>query len=528
MYKILILATMLATALFANSIGQDEHYSKTNDQSVQKSVDRSHTNETSKTISHEKGQEVNQGSETSKSKEKEQTLSSETSQSNSKSRNIKRVIDMQATMMMPEIDYLVEKFIDKYTKDPRTFMDWLPIRKVDLPNSFKNFAEQEAMMANRNYMYYQDQTMTQQMGNQWAMGARLAYGGANGLLSARARILAMSNLLMDKFFYKYNKLFNEFFSIYGLPKVSVSARTYELPQTYLAVSFYRSKFIVDVSGGWSGNFVFTMKNFFDNDLKFFNKRYILQTQPQEGRFILMKNSQPIVEISPVRELHFYGDLIFMRAFGGEMSNKNIIVIDRSLNADGINLSKENQHKKFDDYFKKLMKLYLEAFSSIDMSKNNSYSLEEIQYRVREYLYRKITGKNDFLKKYISDPSDFWRPKGKDIINFPRVHTSYNDIIFSKSEGYILNQRISFNIESSESVQENFNRAMREAKSKKWANNVKRAINQFQRENKQDMARLAMQLASKIAANKNYLMKQDLIDKASTSTGILGSMLNIVR
>lgn len=218
----------------------------------------------------------------------------------------------------------------------------------------------------------------------------------------------------------------------------------------------------------------------------------------------------------------------MRDFGGEMSNKNITVIDRVLNADGINLSKKNEHNKFDDYFKKLMKLYIEAFSSVNISENNTYSLEEIQYRVREYLYKKTTGRDDFLERYLSDPSDFWKPRGKDLIKLPRVQTSYNDVIFSKSEGYILNQKISFNIESSESVQENFNRALREANSEKFAESVKRAINQFQRENKQDMARLAMQLANKIASNKNYLIKQDLINKASTSTDILKSMLDIVK
>lgn len=70
--------------------------------------------------------------------------------------------------------------------------------------------------------------------------------------------------------------------------------------------------------------------------------------------------------------------------------------------------------------------------------------------------------------------------------------------------------------------------MREAKSEKFAESVKKAINQFQRENKQDMARLAMQLANKIASNKNYLTKQDLINKAGTSTDLLKSMLDIVK
>lgn len=531
MKKILILTTVLATALFANSIGQDEQYTNSNDKSVQKSTDQSATDEKSKSITKEKGQEVNQGSETSKSKEKEQTVSTETSKSDSKSKSIKRVIDMQATMMMPEVDYLVEKFIDKHTKDPRTFMDWLPVRETDLPEQFKALVAVDQMHIKDNYMYYSDKMLVEAGGiggNTDAMKARWALGGKVGLDAPYARAIAMTSEMMNDFGEKYNKLFNQLFFIYGLPSAGISTRTYEIPKHTMAVLFYPIKFITDVSGGWNGNFVFTIKNFFDNDLKFFNKDYILQTKPQEGKFVLLKNSQPVIEISPVRELHFYGDLIFMRDFGGEMSNKNITVIDRVLNADGINLSKKNEHNKFDDYFKKLMKLYIEAFSSVNISENNTYSLEEIQYRVREYLYKKTTGRDDFLERYLSDASDFWKPRGKDLIRLPRVQTSYNDVIFSKSEGYILNQKISFNIESSESVQENFNRAMREAKSEKFAESVKKAINQFQRENKQDMARLAMQLANKIAANKNYLTKQDLINKASTSTDLLKSMLDIVK
>lgn len=528
MNKIFILSTVLATALFANSIGQDEQYTNTNDKSVQKNSDQSATDEKSKSISKEKGQEVNQGSETSKSKEKERTLSTETSQSDSKSKSIKRVIDMQATMMMPEVDYLVEEFINKYTKDPRTFMEWLPIRDSDLPEAFINFRDNEFMEAQNNHMYYINEGMWRGNNNVNAASASMAGGGAVAMIAPAGQSAQMIHILFKEFNHKYSKMFNEFFNTYGLSSVKINTRTYEMPQLYFALEFYKSKFIVDVSGGWSGNFVFTMKNFFDNDLKFFNKDYILQTKPQEGKFVLLKNSQPVIEISPVRELHFYGDLIFMRDFGGEMSNKNITVIDRVLNADGINLSKKNEHNKFDDYFKKLMKLYIEAFSSVNISENNTYSLEEIQYRVREYLYKKTTGRDDFLERYLSDPSDFWKPRGKDLIKLPRVQTSYNDVIFSKSEGYILNQKISFNIESSESVQENFNRAMREANSEKFAESVKRAINQFQRENKQDMARLAMQLANKIASNKNYLIKQDLINKASTSTDILKSMLDIVK
>ena len=70
MNKIFIISTVLATVMFANSIGQDEQYTNTNDKSIQKSIDQSATDEKSKSITKEKGQETNQGIETSKSKEK--------------------------------------------------------------------------------------------------------------------------------------------------------------------------------------------------------------------------------------------------------------------------------------------------------------------------------------------------------------------------------------------------------------------------------------------------------------------------
>lgn len=282
MNKIFILSTVLATALFANSIGQDEQYTNTNDKSVQKNSDQSATDEKSKSISKEKGQEVNQGSETSKSKEKERTLSTETSQSDSKSKSIKRVIDMQATMMMPEVDYLVEEFINKYTKDPRIFMEWLPIRETDWPEQFQELVALEKQLSKDNYMYYADKRLKDEgpiFGNQDAMKARWAAGGKVGLDAPYARAMAITTEMMDDFGGKYHKLFNQFFFIYGLPSAEISTRSYEIPKYDVAIYFYPMKFITDVSGGWSGNFVFTIKNFFDNDLKFFNKDYILQTKP---------------------------------------------------------------------------------------------------------------------------------------------------------------------------------------------------------------------------------------------------------
>ena len=39
MNKIFIISTVLATVMFANSIGQDEQYTNTNDKSIQKSIE---------------------------------------------------------------------------------------------------------------------------------------------------------------------------------------------------------------------------------------------------------------------------------------------------------------------------------------------------------------------------------------------------------------------------------------------------------------------------------------------------------
>jgi len=526
MKKTVLLAVALSTMLLANSVGIDESKHKTKDKSHQKSQDTTTTDEKSRTTSKEKGYEKSQGKESSKSKEKEQTLSKETSQSKSYSKSIKRVIDMQATVMMPEVDYLIEKFIDRHMQDPRTFLEWLVIKEVDLPDSFIAMERQEQMMQKLNSYSYMDTYTNQQIGNNLSRNGAIDNGTRMGY---KHQAYGMSVLLMKKFSKKYNKLFNEFFGIYGLPKANVMVRSNDIPQYLISLEFYKSRFYADVSGAWRGNFVFTIKNFFENDLKFFSKEYIIHAQPQEGRFLLMKKSQPIIEISTLRELHYYGDLIFMRDFGGEMSSKNVAVVDRVLDADGIKLSRKNQHNKFDDYFKKLIKLYIEAFSNINIdNKNSNYSLEELQFRVREYLYKKFHKKDDFLERYLEDPSDFWRPRKKDLLLLPRVKITYNDVIFSKNEGIMLNQKISFQIESSDSVQESFNRSMREAKSKKFVESVKRAINQFQRENKQDMARLAMQLANKIVENKNYAIKQDQIAKASTSTDILKNMLDVVK
>ena len=81
--KLFLMMTVLVTALFANSIGQDEQYHNSNDRSIQKSVDVTKSDEHSKSLSKEKGHEVTKGMETSQSKEKESSTSQEKSHNQS-------------------------------------------------------------------------------------------------------------------------------------------------------------------------------------------------------------------------------------------------------------------------------------------------------------------------------------------------------------------------------------------------------------------------------------------------------------
>lgn len=557
MKRAIILSTVLATALFANSIGQEEQYTDTNDKSTQRSFDTSKTDETSKTFTKEKGQEVNQGSETSKSKEKEQTLSKEESKIDSQSKSMKRTVDIQATMMMQEVDFLVQTFINHNMKNAKHFTSALVPSLGDFPVEWqryfnwkpKNFQQ---MIQVLDRYFEQDEVEKkremekQAYNNRWggSESSRDFWKRETGVIDYQQHInfhscgkpfsLVSANeaqfafCVINTYKDKYNKLLIDFYNGYGLPiNSSASIGTVskgEDPNTITKAMILEKIYSINFGGNTRGELYFSLLQGMKSDFTLFDGNMYTQYKPSENSFMMAYNNMPIIAFDNNEILHFYGDLVF----NAETRKQSIVVIDKKINADGLNLSLQNQHNKFDDYFKKLMKLYLEAFNSINIGKEETYSFEEIQYRVREYLYKKITGKEDFLEKYLNDPSDFWRPQGKDLVNFPKVNTSFNDVVFSKSEGYILNQKISFNIETSDSVQKNFNESIRNAKSEKFAENVKKAINQFQRENKQDMARLAMQLANKIASNENYLRKQDLINRASTSTDILKSMLDIVK
>lgn len=540
MNRAIILSTVLATALFANSIGQEEQYTDTNDKSTQKSFDKSKTDEKSKTITKEKGQEVNQGSETSKSKEKEQTLSKEESKIDSQSKSMKRLVDMQATKMMPEVGYLVNKFINHNMENVKTFIEELNPSLADFPidwqqyfnwklHNFNDFTQmidrafEEEDLVKRRHLELKSKPWSTENSVTLSVCSRPSEFAATNAFRLPSCVI---NIYQNK----YINLLIDFFNKYGLPiksKISIGTNSDNLPRQFLSITkamLLDIPYSINFGGDTKGELYFSLTQGMKSNFTLFNKDAFIQYKPSENSFMMAYRNIPIIGFDNNEVLHFYGDLVF----NTETRKQSIVIIDKKINADGLNLSIGNQYNKFDDYFKKLMKLYLEAFNSVNISENETYSLEEIQYRAREYLYKKITGKDDFLERYLSDPSDFWKPRGEDLINFPRVQTSYNDVIFSKSEGYILNQKISFNIETSDSVQQNFNESIREAKSEKFAENIKKAINQFKRENKQDMARLAMQLANKIVSNENYLKKQDLINRASTSTDILKSMLDIVK
>jgi hypothetical protein len=243
--------------------------------------------------------------------------------------------------------------------------------------------------------------------------------------------------------------------------------------------------------------------------------------PIENLFEVVYKNRKIVYLSSNKIAHFYGDLVFIEDY----DNNNLLVVDQKIGADGLYLDKINSHLKFDDYFKKLMKLYLEAFKSLE---NKTYSIEEAKYLIRKYIYEKITGRNDFFERYMNDPTDFWRPNKDDLINYPLVHTSFNDIIFDKKDGIILNRKVFINIEKSSSIDEKFNQLLKNQATRRFAQTIAKTVNYFERVNKQELARLTKSLAVKFANSNDFAKKQDLVNKATTSTDVLHTLINILK
>jgi len=525
MFKKFILISVVSISYIFANISTEQQNTNARDKSIQKSFDKTKSREKSKQITSEKGYEFSRGKEVNKQKEREYSISSERSKNISKSKSFKRTVEMPATLMMPEVDYLLDNFFDYYTGDVRNFILNLPMRESDLPKVLVKYIEDEEIKKKSleffkgsygTAFYYYMQEVTR-----GAFGAKYNHNMFVNQITAMVLQGARD---------KYNKLFNNFFKTRGLPYINLSARSKGGIEYGTPVEIETMPIYIDATGSsWIGNFITTITDFKQSELRFLSKKgFNLIGNLIEKKLIIYKNNKVVIESSNDKIAHYYGDLLFIR----ELNKNDEIVIDKKIGADGINLSARRvnyDRKKFDSYFKKLMKLYQEAFSNIDLRKQQKYSLDEIKYLVREYLYKKIyPNSNDFLEKYTKRKDAFWMPKGVVLKDYPQVSTQFNDIIFSKREGIILNRRIVFQIEDSNSVQKSFNRLLRNTKTKRFAMHIKKAINEFNRKNRQDLARLTMQLAKKIAVSKNSTKKMDLISKAGTSTEILKELMQFVK
>jgi len=514
---LLVASIFISCNIYAASVGIDNQKHKTIDKSVQESQDQSFTDENSKTVTKEKGKNIDYGTESSKSKDLENSISKETSLNNSKSKSLERTVDIQATMMMPEIDYLIKKFVNHNMENVKYFISALTPTLGDFPGEWQKFFNWKP----RNFKQLIDGYLKpNELQNQNICG--------NPGLTAGTSEIPFNFCVINIYKDKYSKLITNFYDRYGLSissQISIGTTTRgSNPLTMSKAILLDELYSIHFGGDTRGELYFSFLQGIKSDFTLFDGNMYTQYKPFNNSFVMSYKNVPIIIFNNNEVLHFYGDLIF----DIETRKQSIVVIDKKIDADGLNLSMHNQHNKFDDYFKKLMKLYIEAFSSINISENNTYSLEEIKYRVREWLYKKITGKDDFLERYLSDPSDFWKPKGKDLIKLPRVHTAFNDVIYSKQDGIILNKKVSFQIKSSDSVNKSFNRAMREARNKRFTESVRKAVNQFERENKSDLAKLTKHLATKITESKNASAKMDRVSKSSISTDVLKNLLNIAK
>jgi hypothetical protein len=525
--SILIVASIFISCnLYAASVGIDNQKHQTIDKSVQESQDQSFTDENSKTATKEKGKDINYGTESSKSKDIESSLSKETSLSNSKSKSLERTVDMQATMMMQEVDFLVKKFIDHNMLAVKEFTKDLSPSFADLPPNWQRYFHYKPKNGSEIFKSISKNFDD----NEYSMGSMRCVAPQSWTIGIDAVDLNFIPCAIATFGNKYSSMLPKFFNKYGL---TINSRVSVGTAGDTSITFMSSKatlgdflFSINFGGNTRGELYFSLLQGMKSDFTLFDGNMYTQYKPSENSFMMAYKNMPIIAFDNNEILHFYGDLVF----NAETRKQSIVIIDKKINADGLNLSMGNQHNKFDDYFKKLMKLYLEAFASIGISQNNqnNYSFEEIEYRVREYLYQKTTGKDDFLEQYLTNPKDFWRPNKDDLQKLPIVNTGFNDVIYSKQDGMILNQKISFQIKSSDSVNESFNRAMREARNERFTESVRKAVNQFERENKSDLARLTKQLATKITESENASAKMDRVSKSSISTDVLKNLLNIAK
>jgi len=504
----LILSIVLFSNLFAASVGTEESYSNSSSFNQQKNIEKSKTRNFEKTKSSEKGIEKNKNKSLSKTKSIENTLAIENSFSLSKNYSSKLTTSIAETQLMPEIDYLINKVMNKLVENDKYFIQNLVLKRYQIPDGMTTIpiiADYDVLDNGAGLIGKQFKILIGWLTNEYRQ--KIVNYIAFYLKNYSLRIGGTAGL---------NNTFK------CTPATAIAYQP-ELARRGLCDITVGANYFVLLSGDVQGRIEASFSGSLLTPIFLrIPKYYIFITfDPTRNIFEVSYKNRKIVYLTPDETLHFYGDLIFDENY----LNNNIVVVNQKINADGLTLNQPNQHNKFDDYFKKLMKLYLEAFKSL---RGGTYSVDEVKFLIRKYIYEKVYHKNDFVQQYINNPTDFWRPRKKDLLNYSLVHTSYSDIVFDKKDGIILNQKVFFTIEKSSVIDRRFNQLIKTQKNKTFTKTISKTIAVFEKENRQDLVRLTKALAIKFASSKDFGKKQNLITKASTSTDVLNNLLNLVK
>ena len=378
-------ASLLITSLNAASIGMEESYSNSSSYSHQKNIEKSDSKTKEKTKSSEKGFEKSKNKSFSKNKSVERSFSKERSLSYSKNLTTKSTISINVTQLMPEIDYLVNRILRRLIVHDKYFINNLPISRNEIPDGMTKIP----IMAQYDIID----------------NGPILIGKTQRLL-----IRYLSNEIKKKIF-KY--IFSYFKETYfrigitaGLKNIITNCGTALLTQPNLArmgmCDFtIGASYWAILSGDIQGQMEFSFEGAILKPINLMSPKYYfyLFFDPIKNTFVFSFKNKNIIYLSNSKIAHFYGDLVLIEDY----DTNNILVVDQKINADGLYLNQPNSNMKFDSYFKKLMKLYLEAFQHLY---NGTYSFEEAKFLIRKYIYEKVTGRNDFIQRYINDSTDF--------------------------------------------------------------------------------------------------------------------------
>ena len=480
MKKFLLIFILFFSNIYAANISSEEQNTNTNSIIINKNLEKGRSKSITKQKSISIGKDITKNKSSSISSNIQVNKTNQKSITISNTMSVKKSISIPATQLMPEVDFLLNKILTKISRDDKTFIPYLT-------NEARS----------------------------------LFYKNARGIKSMQEYIQKIQDSLRQTEVYQLDAV-GVFFDRYFKGINFKYSKSDYCDFRYFGGSLIGGTMKIQYSGDINGYVGYddTSTVITNIYLTILNKAKLLY-DVNSATLIMSYLNNKVIVLSPNQLIHFYGDLLFNR----DNNTNDFLVVDRKINADGLILSQENNHQKFDDYFKKLMYLYFQAFKHL---KNEKYSIPEIKFLVRKYIYEATTGKKDFLYQYLSNPTDFWRPNKQILLKYPIIKTAYNDVIYSKKDGIILNNKIVLSVETMSSIDYRYSQLFSNSKTRQFAQVISRAINFYKRQNKQFAANLVKSLAVKFAQSNNFNTKKDLIIKANTSTDVLKNLLSIVK